>query len=87
MSNSKYYVSVFGAPTIVGQEDKKAAMAGELIVFDYKKEVADWLNENRARLHPNDALAGKCLLELDDGRTAVVVRGVARALKTKVSIF
>jgi hypothetical protein len=80
MNAPKYYVSIFG------DSESQNVKGGEVRVFDNKVDLTKWLNENNASEHSNEALAGQCMIELLDGRTAIIVRGVARILRRKVFV-
>ena len=65
---------------------KKYPFAGEIHKFEKKLDLTQWLNLQGVKTHTNDYLAGRCMLELEDGRACVILYGELKILQTKVSV-
>jgi hypothetical protein len=64
-------------------EDKMitADLGAEVLAFDGKREIDRFLQTRLVRPHSKDYLAGKCILQLGDGRACIVLHGILRALR------
>ena len=84
-NKSEYHVIIFGNED---NEENKSSLeiGGECHVFERKHELSKFLTMRGMRFHRNAVLAGKCLLETDDGRTCLVMRGYPMALDVRVSV-
>ena len=89
MNKKKWVVVVWGNGESFNDDNEAGFQfdGGEIFQFDSKPEITAWISMSGVRPHAKTSAAGQLVLQLPDGRAALLIHGNVKGLVSRHSLM